>query len=233
MSDILAGEELRLLELKAAVVDGMAKMEDGFMQAVIAVYCIREENVWGHDGEFLDYCHDEGVKPTWNNWIVWFSNELDFKRTILLDYVSAVRILIGGCGMTLQDIDGADVKALVQIKQYLDYSRNTGELLGGDQEVIERLPPGEDLGERVGKFVQETYLLPSPGERAKRVEEVVNGPDHEPILPSVFGPDDRGRYNLVLSIGNRRYMFGRDAIPSNIIERFCKQKRIPVPKEEE
>lgn len=227
--------EKRLAQLKEDCAGGMRLFEQGLIQAAVAVYKIRDEEVWRFDKEFLAYCEEESKNPTWNNWIIWFSRNSDFKRTMLLEWTSALRILEGGCDIPVDAVEeyGIDLAPIISLKRHLHYDPYTGKILGADQNVVKYLPPGKDIPSRVKRFVLETHELPTPEERRERIKDVVEGPDRDQVYAAISGPDHIGRYHLILSHGGRRYSVGRDAIPANVIERFCEDHRLPKPKGDE
>jgi hypothetical protein len=214
--------EKRLHELEAVLAEGVQYYARGLLQSAMALYMIREQGLY-------IYAKDDEGRPftQWNAYVRYASRSLDFKRTSLLDAASAIRMLVA-LGFSQGEIieSSIDLDPVMQLKSMLEYDRATGQVNGvKNQKLLESLPPGDTLADRVRTAITEIAVLPNPEERRGYVFDLVG--DMEYTL-KFWGETD---LNNVLHLGwsdiGTRGEFGFDVTPQSVLDTVRRLLHIP------
>jgi hypothetical protein len=229
-TDITTREEGEavLALLKQDLLQGVRLTEVGLLQQAIALYKIRQSGVWIYD---VDESGEPWDTPgrIWSDYVVWLSRSMDFKRTMLREGMSAITIL-AWLGFTESDIlsSAIDLRPVIEIKRHLDYHNRTGEVRGVKNEfLLETLPPGDTLDDRLRSFVLETHDLPNPEERMKRVNEVLGVGDE--IIHFVEIENDIAYAGWVFN--NVKGYWVDDQVPVPVLKDYCKRLGAAYPLE--
>lgn len=220
LQDVIADPVARLQELEEALLEGVKKWAEGLLESCVALYLIREEGVYqyalGDEGEPLS---PNSPSTRWNDYVRWRSRGMDFKRTMLLEGVSVIRILTT-LGFTLNDIldSRIDVEPLIRFKSALVYQRETGEILGvKDEAILAKLPPGETLQQSVKEAILDIHSLPNPEERRAYVSDVIDTVPNNIFF--WYRLDHLGCMHVGWNRGGNSGEFGKDGTPHAVVER--------------
>ncbi len=150
----------RLAELESVASENLHTSRQAFDRAILALTEIRDDGLWMYaideDGVMLQDYERPRFKE---DYMYLFCRRNNISMSSTYDHLGTIAIM-RHLGWTNEKISDVGVRRLKHVRKLIDIDGRSGEVKLPPPEVIEKLPPGDTIEERVNAKIEEVFIDP-------------------------------------------------------------------------